>query len=122
METRNTRIKYEITCSISTQSTDAQVRGFNRFCKAVEGKVSRITGGCTVLHGDGYWSEEGEATKSEYSRINREISHTIVVTHDRLINAELKQAYREAKEYIPEAQVEWIDFRFYNVETNHFKI
>jgi hypothetical protein len=111
---REDRMRYTII--VSSSHVD-----FLHLVKEIAGNISVLGGGCNVVLGKGYWAEDGEETKEEYSGIKSENSATITYTDVEGQRLEIMGLVQLAANKYPNV-VEWVHFEQEVVMTNHFKV
>ena len=112
------RIKYTIIASVSKQNANPQWEDFKTLVSEL---VSASTGGCTTYNATGYWSPNGDETRTEYLGANQEDAHVLEVITTTDKREMIQYSYQLAKDRTG-VSVEWVHLEIQEVKSDHFKI
>lgn len=93
---------------------------------AITREASRIAGGCTVTHSDGYWVEGAEVAQKRYAGVlEKELCFNLqmsVETHRQMeINYTMRACIRqEARRY--GLDLNWVHVTTHEVSEHHFQV
>lgn len=95
----------------------SELEGFDKThiaIRFVADSVSKVTGGCTLIDGDGYWADVERADKEHYNHVdigcesNVQIQVKAEVQKEKCLEEVIVSAIIEAAHFWPELGINWV--------------